>query len=196
MSEPLPDVLHIRELEQARALLHPLRVAALQRLREPHTVAELASALSVTPQAMNHHVKSLLEAGLVRVVREERVRNLVRAVYQAAGKVVWLSPSVARDPRLDEATERDRLSLDQLLGMAETVQHEVADLLGTVEREEVPSLGLRVELQLPDEGMRKAFASDVLAALKPVLDRYRGPEEGAEPYVVTLLCYPKEVNDG
>lgn len=196
MSEPLPDVLHIRELDQARALMHPLRVAVLQRLREPHTCAELASALSTTPQAMNHHVKALLEAGLVRVVREERVRNLVRAVYQAAGKVVWLSPSVARDPSLDEVAERDRLSLHSLLGMAESVQHDVAELLGSVGSAEVPSFGLRLEVHLPDEPTRKAFAEDVLAALEPVLDRYRGPKSAAGPFTLTLVCYPQEVSDG
>ncbi|MEN0066893.1 MAG: helix-turn-helix domain-containing protein [Myxococcota bacterium] len=194
MSEPLPDVLHINELSQARALLHPLRVAALQRLREPMTCPQLAKALSTTSQAMNHHLKAMLEAGLIQVVREERVRNLVRAVYQAAGKVVWLSPRVALDPHLDEDAERDRLSLDGLLGMAEAVQHDVAKLLGTVGSEPVPSLGLRVEVNLADEPARKAFAADVLAALQPIVDRYQSTT--GDPFTLTLVCYPKEASDG
>ena len=192
----VPDVVHVRELEQARALLHPIRVAVLQRLREPHTCADLAKALGMTAQRMNHHVKALVEAGLVRVVREERVRNLMRATYQAVGKVVWLSPSIARDPSIDERAERDRMSLHALLEMAETVQDEVAALLSRTSSAEVPSLGLNVEVHLRDEAHRKAFAKDVLDALAPVIRQYQGPAADAGPFRLTLMCYPEEAADG
>ncbi|MBX2800744.1 MAG: helix-turn-helix domain-containing protein [Myxococcales bacterium] len=196
MPTPLPDLLHVRELDQARVLLHPVRVAVLQRMREPTTVAELATALDMTPQRMNHHVKALLEAGLIEAVREERVRNFVRTSYRAKGKVVWLSPELARDPQAEAARERDALSLSALLTMAEEVQHDVGALLSRSHAEEVPSLGLRLEVHLADEEARRAFAQDVLDALAPVVERYQGPADAQGPFTLNVLCYPKEAPDG
>lgn len=64
MPEPTRDAL--------RRLIGPTRAAILHALRAPHTGADLAVALGVTPSAVSQHITVLREAGLVASHREGR----------------------------------------------------------------------------------------------------------------------------
>jgi DNA-binding transcriptional ArsR family regulator len=186
------EVVQIRELETARAALSELRVAILERLREPRTCAELAESLELSPQAVHHHLKELLRVGLIRIAKRRKVRNLTEAIYQAVGKAYWLSPQLVRAPA---TRERDDLSLHNLLGIAESMHEDVAALLDRSEEREVPSLGFTVDIRLRSEAERSAFANEVLAALKPVVERYQGKSAAAHPYKLRLVVYPSPNED-
>lgn len=49
-------------------------------------MSQLAGELGLTPQAVYHHIKKLLKAGLVEVAREERVEHLIESYYRAAAE--------------------------------------------------------------------------------------------------------------
>ena len=186
------ELLAIRSVEQARVLLNPIRIKLVELLREPRTCAELASALDLTPQRINNHLKALRDAGLVRIASRRQVRNLVEATYQAEGKAYWLSPRIVReDPPTDRAL-RDELSLHNLLVTAEEIQEDVAELLSRTDDEEVPSLGLSIEITLGSAESRNAFTREVLEALRPVVERYQEPQSNeGRGYKLQLLCYPE-----
>lgn len=59
-----------------RKILYLLRVKEM-------TVSQLAAQLNVTPQALYHHIKKLLEGEMVEVVREERIGHLIESYYRA-----------------------------------------------------------------------------------------------------------------
>src|SRR5262245_17205716 len=90
----MQDVLYLDDLDQAEALLKPLRVALVPRLAAPRSCTELATELCETPQKVYYHVKRLESAGLVERVAERRVRGIVERVYQAAARSYWLSPAL------------------------------------------------------------------------------------------------------
>ncbi len=178
----------IRELATARVLLNPIRIELVRLLHQPKTCSELASALKLTPQRVNNHLKALRDAGLVALHSQRKVRNLIEATYLAEGKAYWLSPRLLRD----EPTGRelaDQLSLHNLLVTAETIGEDVAALLERTADEEVPSLGLTVEIALRDDAQREAFAADVLQALRPVVERY-SVDGGGVRFKLQLVCYP------
>jgi DNA-binding transcriptional ArsR family regulator len=177
----------ICEIETARAALHPARVQILDRLREPRTCAELATAMGESPQFVNNHVKELLKRGLVTVVRKRRVKNFTEATYQAVAKVFVLSPWLVRP---DIARERDELSLHNLLETAASIQQDVTALLQRTEDEEVPSLAFDIDIHLRSAEERAAFARDALAALRPVVERYQGKAAPEHAYRFRLVCYP------
>ena len=77
------DVMHLEQLEQAEALFKPQRIEVLRRLAEPHTCGEVAEQLGQTPQRVYYHVKRLVEAGLVTLVEERKVRGVHEGIYQA-----------------------------------------------------------------------------------------------------------------
>jgi biotin operon repressor len=62
--EPAPDAL--------RRLLGPRRAAILHALQTPHTGADLAQALEVTPSAISQHITVLRDAGLIATHRDGR----------------------------------------------------------------------------------------------------------------------------
>lgn len=78
----LPDTLELAEPAQYRALFEETRKEIVALLRErAATTSELAAALDKPKGTVGHHLKVLQEAGLVRVVRTERVRALEAKYY-------------------------------------------------------------------------------------------------------------------
>ncbi len=154
------DVIFLDRLEQAEALLKPLRVEILRRLHEPRSCTAVAGEIGQTPQKVYYHVKRLEAAGLVEQVAERRVRGITEGVYQAAGRSYWLSPAVvgALGPRPTDAS-----SLGGLLELVEQVQAEVAAVAAAPGAEQ-PSVGIAGEVRLRPE-QRTAFLRDLRASL-------------------------------
>ena len=85
------------------------RIIYLLRARES-TISQVADELKLTPQAIYHHVKKLVKAGLIEVEREERVENFIEKYYRASAEVFELSwgaqgktQTVAAEHRLRDA---------------------------------------------------------------------------------------------
>lgn len=89
---PLPDAPEMLDevlldnVELIGELTHPMRSRILHQLREPMSVAELATELDVPVTRLYHHIKRLEESGFIGVVAtrrtaivtERRYRNLAR----------------------------------------------------------------------------------------------------------------------
>lgn len=173
------DVLYLDRLEQAEALLKPMRIEILRSLAEPHSCTEVGRALDQTPQKVYYHVKQLVAAGLVELVGERRVRGITEGIYQAAARSFWLSPQLV-GPR-----SRDHLSLGHLLSLVEEVQADIARLDRTAE---LPSVGVSGEVRLQPE-QRAAFLAELRAVLEGLFTKYGGAEGDA--FRIAVACYPK-----
>ncbi len=72
------------------------KIIYLLRAKEM-TVSQIAEALSLTPQAVYHHIKKLIEGKMVEVTREERVDHIIESYYRATAEsfqlVMGRSPS-------------------------------------------------------------------------------------------------------
>ncbi|NIN67243.1 MAG: helix-turn-helix domain-containing protein [Anaerolineae bacterium] len=62
------------------------RVVFLLRVKE-RTVSQIAEELGKTPQVIYHHIRKLLDAGMVEVAKEERVDHFIETYYQATAEV-------------------------------------------------------------------------------------------------------------
>ena len=87
----MQNVLYIEDVNQAMALLKPIRLEILKRLGEASTCPELAEYFDESPQKIYYHVKALESAGLVQKVEERRVRGIVEGHYQATANAYWLA---------------------------------------------------------------------------------------------------------
>ncbi|MEI8406757.1 MULTISPECIES: helix-turn-helix domain-containing protein [unclassified Kribbella] len=183
------DVMHLEQLEQAEALFKPQRIEVLRRLAEPHTCGEVAEQLGQTPQRVYYHVKRLVEAGLVTLVEERKVRGVHEGIYQATARSYWLSPRlVGRIGGLRRA--RDELSLGYLLDLMEEVQTDIAALDRTAP--ELPSIGVSGEIRVPPD-RRREFFQDLQSTLQDLFERYGGSEGDA--FKLAVACYPKGDQD-
>jgi DNA-binding transcriptional ArsR family regulator len=77
----------LRELGQLKALADPLRQRLLRAFAgEPQTTKQVAHSLKETPTKLYHHVDTLAEAGLLRLVKTQQKRGTTERYYQAAAK--------------------------------------------------------------------------------------------------------------
>lgn len=78
--------------DQVRALAHPLRTTVLGLLLErAASVTELAAAVGRPKSTVAHHVKVLVDAGLLQVVRTRRVRAIEEAFYGRTARLFHVS---------------------------------------------------------------------------------------------------------
>jgi DNA-binding transcriptional ArsR family regulator len=177
--------------EQVAALAHPLRVAILDALRTPGSAAGAARALGETRQKVNHHVKALLDAGLLRPEGERRNGNFVEQLYQSVASSFMVSPRLACGGDRRVVAVRSQVPLEHLTALGERVQRDAIELLdrAAFDGEEIPSLSVEASVRFPDEASRAAFMEEYLDVLEPLL-RKHGAREGGAFRVVTAV-YPE-----
>ena len=87
----LADRIALTQPSQVKAIGNPLRTTILGLLHErAATVSELAVALERPKSTVAHHVKVLVEAGLVQVVRTRRVRAIEERFYGRTARMFYV----------------------------------------------------------------------------------------------------------
>jgi DNA-binding transcriptional ArsR family regulator len=86
-----------------KALGDPLRWTILDLVLErAMTVTELAERLRRPKGSVAHHVKVLLDAGLLQVVRTKKVRAIEERYYGRAGRTIMVQHAPGAVPFLDD----------------------------------------------------------------------------------------------
>jgi DNA-binding transcriptional ArsR family regulator len=187
-----PDpVFSVNDAETLQALAHPIRVQALEALREPASAATVARRIGLPRQKVNYHLKELERAGLVQRIEERRVGNFVESVYRAVARTFLVSPRVAwADPRRLEAL-RSQHSLETLVLLGERLQRDAAGLLdrAAFDGEQIASASVVAEARFASEADREAFLRAYVRTTADLLERH-GTKSGA-PYRVLLAAYPE-----
>src|SRR5438876_11199575 len=87
----LADEIVITAPAQLRAIADPLRDTILDLLLErAATVTELAAAVKRPKSTVAHHVNVLVAAGMLRVVRTQRVRAIDERDYGRTARVIMV----------------------------------------------------------------------------------------------------------
>jgi DNA-binding transcriptional ArsR family regulator len=87
----LADRIALTEPAQVRAISHPLRNVILGLLHErAATVTELAAAVERPKSTIAHHVKVLVDGGLIHVVRTRRVRAIEERFYGRTARMFFV----------------------------------------------------------------------------------------------------------
>jgi DNA-binding transcriptional ArsR family regulator len=85
-------VKHITDPEAFKILADDTRKRMIFLLRvKEMTVSQIADELDLTPQTVYHHIKRLVEAGMVEVTREVRVDHLIESYYMSTAEVFHLT---------------------------------------------------------------------------------------------------------
>lgn len=98
-----PKVFELLADDTRRRMINLLRAKEL-------TVSQIASELGKTPQAIYHHIRKLLEGGLIEAAREERVENFVETYYRASAESFEITHGERGDEELDEGEVREVLN--------------------------------------------------------------------------------------
>jgi DNA-binding transcriptional ArsR family regulator len=94
----LADRIALTRPAQVKAIGHPLRITILGLLHErAATVSELAVAVERPKSTVAHHVKVLVETGLVQVVRTRRVRAIEERFYGRTARMFYVAAERGAD---------------------------------------------------------------------------------------------------
>jgi DNA-binding transcriptional ArsR family regulator len=173
-----------------QALASPVRLAALDAMREPTSAAAVARELGEPRQKMSYHFKELERAGLIRHAGERRKGNFVEQLYEAVARRFIVSPRLGWDREQLAATLRDQASLANLVNVGERLQRDATALLdlATESPDQVPSAAVEADVSFQDEAARSAFMEEYLAAIGPLLKKH-GARDGS-PFRVVMAIYP------
>ena len=148
----LADRIALTTPSQVKAISHPLRTTILGLLHErAATVTELAVALERPKSTVAHHVKVLVEAGMLRVVRTRRVRAIEERYYGRTARMFYVG--VVSHPGDDKTlVHANALSV----AAAESVPaHEADQLRSTLRHARIPAQRAADFWQLVDALLRE-----------------------------------------
>src|SRR6476661_318282 len=87
----LEDMLVVTAPAQLRSLADPLRATLLELLLErAASVTEMAQAVGRPKSTVAYHVNLLVEAGLFKVVRTQRVRAIEERYYGRVARTIYI----------------------------------------------------------------------------------------------------------
>lgn len=170
----LDDFLEVSTPAQLRAIAHPLRSTVLDLVLErAATIGELAAAVGRPHGTVNYHVKVLVDAGMLRIVRTRRVRALEERYYGRTART--LNIGVVRRPS-DPTTP---VCINELsVAAAESVPAHEADTLYTTMR----------HARIPRES-----AADFWRRIEALIrDFSRLPRSGSTVYAFVAGLYPTD----
>ncbi len=185
-------------------VLDPLRLAILERSREPRSASDIAGELGLPRQRVNYHVKELAKAGFLAEAGRVRRRNFYEQRYRATAGGYLVSPEALGPVAADPEAVEDRLSAAYLLALSARLQGEVG---GAAERARaggwrLATLSMDAELRFESAGQRRAFAEALRDAVAAVVAEHAAPataDDGSPgpgtAYRLMLGCWPVPSED-
>ena len=182
-------------LAQVRALAHPLRLRLIELFTErARTTKQAAETMGEAPTRLYHHVAALERAGLVRLVRTQRVRGATEKYFE----VVRSAPGPAGgSPVRTAAGRRGTTALGVML--FEEGRRELVQALARCSPGELESmLALRAVLRLtPAENARlRRELTNLLRALPARRPESAGASARRRRYSLTIALVPADADGG
>jgi len=121
------------------------RVIYLLRAKEM-TVSQIAAELQKTPQGIYHHIRKLLDAGLVEVAKEERVDHFIETYYRATAEVFEFIHGEGGSEKYGEQRTREALQALKQLGIDARADDEIIERLLKISKQ-MNELALTPEME-------------------------------------------------
>lgn len=186
----MEDVLCVAKLDQAAALLDPLRLEILKTATEPISAAGIAGRLKLPRQRVNYHVRALARAGFLKRAGRSLKRNMAEQRYQAVARSVVLLPELLGPVAPDAARMADPLSAAYLAATAAQIQSETARSAqqAAMEGKRLSTLTLDAGVRFRSPEQRSEFTQRLEQALVDAIAQYTSPD--GSPFRLVLACYP------
>lgn len=196
---PLTEIACIDEARHATALLDPLRLDLVARLRKPRSTTELASELGLPRQKVLYHLNALYRAGCLRKAGRRRSRGFHGQRWVASAVRYVVAPHVLGPLQAEPAAMSARLGAQYLLAHAAELASDVARAHGeaTAQKKHLATLTLDAEVCFENAAQRERFATALRAAITRVVAEHASPalrDDGSpaagRPYRLLACAWP------
>jgi len=134
-----PEAFQLLADDTRRRIIHLLRA-------KEYTVAQIASEMGLTPQAIYHHIRKMKEMELVEIAREERVDHFIETYYRAAAEVFYCTHGEGDNSCCRDETNGNAVKGLEKIGLGLKLDDEKMSKLVSV-RNKMGDLGSDPELE-------------------------------------------------
>jgi DNA-binding transcriptional ArsR family regulator len=183
----------IHDPGRAGALLDPIRLQVLERLREPDSAAGLARRLGMPRQKINYHLRALEKEGFVELVEERRKGNCMERIVRATARSFVIDPAVLGKLGADPGQFQDRYSAAYLVAVAAKTIRDVAGLRGRAEKagKRLATFTLETEVRFASAADRAAFVEELTTGIARLAAKYHDEQApGGRRFQFVLGGYP------
>lgn len=182
----------IQRLDQAAALLVPVRVRLVRELAEPASATALAKRLKLTRQRVNYHLRALEKVKLVRLVKVERRGNCNERIMQATARSYVVSPLALAEMGGDSEVVQDQFSWAFAMNVAMRTLRDLSELRRRADkaRKKLATFTMDVGLRFPSPGHLAQFVDELRAAIGTVAVRFGSGSEKDPLFHLTVGTYP------
>ncbi|MEZ5230968.1 MAG: helix-turn-helix domain-containing protein [Acidimicrobiales bacterium] len=170
--------------------LDPIRSAILDALTEPASAATVATAVGLTRQKANYHLKALEAHGLIELAEERKWGGITERLFRRVGHRLVVDPDVLATAPIDPADVADRLSAAYLIAVNARNVTEVGALNERASAtSRLPTLTVDTVVGFRSAEDRASFAAELQTALTSLVARYH--HDDGRPHRLTVSSYPR-----
>jgi DNA-binding transcriptional ArsR family regulator len=183
----------LRGVEEASAILHPLRLQLLENLHEPNSAVGLARRLGLPRQMVNYHLRELEEARLIEFVEERRRGNCSERIVRSVARAYLISPEAVGRLAADPDREHDRFSPAYLVALAARTIRDLAVLLARAARahKRLVTFSLHTDVRFASTADLHSFTEELTREVDRLAAKYHN-EESMDGRRIRVVCgtYP------
>lgn len=184
------DVQVLADAAAVEAALDPTRTAILEALTEPGSASTVATAVGLTRQKVNYHLKALEAHGLVEPAETRAWGGITERFVRRTARRLVVSPDVLQRAAIDPSEVSDQLSAAYLIAVNARTVSEV----GEIAREATPgvrvptfTLDAVIGFRSPED--RAAFATELQSAVAALAAKYH--HDDGRQHRLTVSSYPR-----
>lgn len=184
----------IQDPARAGVLLDPIRMAMLERLREPDSAAGLARKMKLPRQKLNYHLHELEKQGFLELVEERRKGNCTERMVRATARSFVIDPAVLGTLGIDPRDVQDRFSSAYLLAVASKTIRDVAALRTRAQKagKRLATFSVQSQIQFANAADRAAFFEELAGEVARLAAKYHNEvAPGGRRFELVLGSYPQ-----
>lgn len=177
----------------AAALLNPLRLQILERLREPDSASGLSRLMNLPRQKLNYHLRELEKHGLIEPVEERKKGNCVERIVRATARYYFISPEALGNLATDPEQIQDRFSSTYLVAVAARAIQDLAVLRTRAEKagKKLATFTLETNVRFASAADQHAFTEALANAAAKLVAQYHDEKApGGRQIKFIIGAYP------
>jgi DNA-binding transcriptional ArsR family regulator len=193
MMQPQTAINFVGEATSAAAMLNPLRMQILERLREPDSASGLSRLMNLPRQKINYHLRELEKHGLIEQVEERKKGNCVERIVRATARHYLISPEALGNLATDPSQIQDRFSSTYLVAVAARVIRDLAVLRTRADKagKKLATFTLETNIRFASAADQHAFTEELTNAVAKLTAKYHDEKTaGGRQFKFIIGSYP------
>ena len=187
------DSYRITDIEQVKALSHPLRLRIIETLAaaDPMTTKQVADALGEKPTRLYHHVDKLVKVGLIRLTHTKQNRGTTEKYYETIAKQFRAGADLFSE---DDPSKQKNALRPMIHTIFDNTTSELLRLVDEIDGEHsLEDVGVLSYIEMHLEQDQIDTVQEKLKDILSYLESIEDPDsdrEGLRKYRLTMAHYP------